>query len=194
MITKFARIAAAAALVVFVTPLASQAAVLGSSVTGELYFGANPNNYFDPANGFVPATTLNNAGTTVVISDPAVEFGFVDALNTDLVDFFADGVTITDDVDGNAFPWVMIFTSDAFIGLMLLEVSDNFLNGGITGSLIGDTLTFSWAGIGSHEGLLTAEYRLAPVPLPAALPLFGGALLGAGAYMQRKRRKASFSA
>ncbi len=56
--------------------------MIGTSVTGELLFDGDPAELLDPANLEVPGGYLNTAGTTVTISDPAVEFGFQDAHKT----------------------------------------------------------------------------------------------------------------
>ncbi len=169
----------------------ASASLIGESVTGEINFAGGSTNFFDPANGFVPASTLNSSGTTVTIGDPDVEFGIQDPFNFDSADFSANGVVISDEVllDAINNNWTMTFTSSAFTGLTLTEVSDDFLYGGVTGTLSGDTLTFSWAGGSVFAGEpMTAIYTLAAVPLPA-----GGLLLltGAGALglFGRRRRK-----
>jgi hypothetical protein len=54
----------------------AKADLIGTSVTGSLQFGATVTpNYFNPANGFVPAGFLNTAGPTVGISSTSTEFG-----------------------------------------------------------------------------------------------------------------------
>ena len=82
-----------------VAPTCRAAGVTGTSVTGNLFFGSLPNNYFDPNNGFVPSGYLNTAGTTVSIASPAVEFGFNDGLNFDTANFSAFQFTLEDSVE-----------------------------------------------------------------------------------------------
>src|SRR5260221_540261 len=75
-----------------------RADLLGSVVTGTLNFGANPINYFNPANGFVPAGTYGNSapGNNTVIIGPIIEFGYVDNINTDTADFTGTTLTVKD--------------------------------------------------------------------------------------------------
>ncbi len=57
-------------------------------------------NYFDPANGYVPAGTSNSAGITVPI-DANVEFGFDDGINLDTVDFINGTSLLIKDISTN---------------------------------------------------------------------------------------------
>jgi len=76
---------------------------------------------------------------------------------------------LTDDVRDSALNWTQTFKSSAFIGLGLSELSDNFTHGGVTASLVGDTLTLTWAGTSTADGVLTASYSFtAAVPEPSS--------------------------
>ncbi len=188
--SKFGRALAIVAGVA-ISASAASASLIGQSVTGAVNFGTGTTNYFDPVNGLVPGSTSNSTGTTVTIADPAIEFGVQDTANIDRVDFTADGIVITDDVLIDAFNWTMTFVSSAFTGLTLTEVSDGFSDGGVTGTLTGDTLVFTWAGTSQYTGLMSAQYSLvSAVPLPAGgvLLLTGAAALG---FAGRRRRRKS---
>ncbi len=79
MFSKFraAKLVACAALfgAVFFNTASQAAVVIGSSVTGGLFFSGNTINQFDPANGNVPAGFSNKSGgPTVTVAEPAIEF------------------------------------------------------------------------------------------------------------------------
>lgn len=122
--------------------------LIGTQVAGGLYFPGYPMNYFDPANGLVPAGYLNFAGNTVTISSNAVEFGYNDGTATITADFtgtqlvFTDTPTIT--AHYNAIQAVFTNTNSAFNSLS--KASDNFPSGGMTGSSSGDVILLNWAG------------------------------------------------
>ena len=100
-------------------------ALIGTSVTGSLNFDGNPANFFDPANGFVPARFENAAGPTVTIDDFAPEFGFNDGANRDIANFTDGRLVIRDRATGGGSQKITLtFTDDAFAGISL--VSSNF--------------------------------------------------------------------
>jgi hypothetical protein len=159
----------------------SSASLLGTSVTGSLDFLGHPLNYFNPSNGFVPATGYeNSSGTTVTIAEPAIEFGAVFPANTDGANFTSTQLIVTDVVDsaGINTPFTLTFSNTTFSGLVSSKVSDTFANGGTTASLTGDTLTVSWNGGSVGTGTLRTVYNLVssiPEPGSGALLLVGTA-------------------
>jgi hypothetical protein len=152
----------------FATVSSVQAGLLGTSVNGKLEFSGNPNNYFDPVNGFVPAGVGNVASTTVLIG-AGVEFGFFDGANRDTADFSDFGLLVTDiaSTTFGAGAWRMTFINPAFIGLTLTEVSDTFPNaGGVAASLSGNTLILNFAGSTAAPATWTAQYSFAASSVP----------------------------
>ena len=169
--------------------------MIGTSVTGKLMFSGTTTNYYDSANGFVPASGYLNSGgmTTVTIATPAVEFGFEDAHNTDTANFSASQFTIEDSLDptagGTDTPFVMTFTDTAFAGMSLAKATDFFPNGGLTYSLSGSQITISWAGgpINANDDY-TSTFVIRAVPEPST---WVALLLGAGALAFVVRRRYS---
>ena len=167
--------------------------LIGTSVTGAVYFGTLPDNYFDPANGFVPAGYENTAGTTVTIASPAVEFGFADSSNTDLANFSATQFTIEDVLSGSAGgsdnPFTMTFTDTAFAGQSFTQVSDSFPTGGLTGTLVGNTFTVSWAGgpVVANDDF-TSTFVVSAVPEPSTWAAVGCGAVALGLMLRARRR------
>ncbi len=174
---------------------ASANGLIGTSVTGGLFFSGGTINYYDSANGFVPTSGYLNSGggTTVTIASPAVEFGFMDAHNTDFANFSASQFTLEDVLDSTAggtdAPFKMTFTDTAFSGLALAKVSDSFPNGGLTAVLSGTTLTVTWGGGPIHANDdYTSTFIYTAVPEPGTWAAMG---IGAGALALMLRRKQS---
>jgi hypothetical protein len=152
-------------VVVAISPVGA-ATLIGTQVTGALYFQGFPDNYFDPVNGRVPPGYLNAAGTTVTISANAVEFGFADPTAIVTADFDAAQLTIIYQPLFTAHynPVQLAFTNSAFSSLS--TVSDGFPNGGMASLLSGNVISLNWAG-----GDMTAGQNLQAVfnvNLPAA--------------------------
>ena len=99
-----------------------------------------------PASGFLNSAP---ATPTVTIASPEVEFGLSSVYLTS-ADFSATTLTLSNagslgfSLSGEHF----VFTDSAFAGLTMLKTSDNFNLGGLTSSLVGNTLTIDYAGRG----------------------------------------------
>ena len=160
---------------------AGAAPLLGTNVTGSLTFGANPNNYFNSSNGFVPAGCANSGlgSTTVTIADPTAEFCFLDTANRDTANFTDTTLTITDVSGGGAAPFAMSFLLAPGVVTSVSELSDNFAGSGLSASLVGNLLTIDWATGAGTGGTFSAVYAFnttSAVPEPGSLALAGIAL------------------
>ena len=179
----------------YLVPLCAKAnGLVGTSVTGSLFFSGLPSNYYDPANGYVPSGYLNTAGITVTIAAPAVEFGFMDAHNTDLANFSASQFTIEDVLDSTAggadTPWTMTFDDPAFATMSFAKASDSFPHGGLTLTRIGTTkISLSWAGgpVTANDDYTSTFVVVTPIPEPATWTMLLGGL-GVAVAIQRLRR------
>jgi hypothetical protein len=164
----------------------ASAGLIGTPVTGSFVTTFVFSNFFDPVNGFVTSAYLNIAGPTVTIAEPAIEFGIADPTNTDTANFSGSQLIVTDNVFSNADPWTMTFTDPAFTSLA--KFSDSFTNGGVTGTLVGDTITLTWAGSHTAVGLLTATFNVASIPEPSSFILAAFGMIGLVAWGWCKRR------
>ena len=130
---------------------------LGTSVTGNLQFNSFGPNYFNPANGSVPAGYLNKTqGITVTVAEPDIEFGYSDPNNTDTVNLTDTTITLTDVSGSSGLPFLVTLTDTAFNGLTLIKVSDTF-TGGVSYTLNGNVLKLSVPGFG-NPGTFTANF------------------------------------
>lgn len=178
-------------------PLHAEAnGLIGTSVTGGLFFGANTTNGFDPANGAVPSGYSNTAGTMVTVASPAIEFGYQDVYNTDSANFNASQFTIEDFV-ASSYPsgvtnasFSMTFTDSAFSGLSLTKATDFFPNGGLTAALTGNTITVTWAGgTVNPSDDYTSTFTLSAVPEPSTWAAMGVGALVLALAVRRQQRK-----
>lgn len=153
--------------------------IVGSSVTGTLYFGTSTaTNEFSTANG--------GPGATATIG-PGVEFTYSDSYNIDTANFSSTGLQIADTVAVNAMPFTMTFTDPAFTGFSLLTDQSGF-----TYSFSGDVLTVNFAGTriaGTYA--TTFDYAaVASTPEPSSALLFAtGAVV---LFMARRFRSLGF--
>jgi len=162
------RISALAATILMVaTGGPARATLIGTQVTGELYFAGGPQNWFDPTNHFVPSGYLNTNETTVTIASNAVEFGFADSTARVTADFSGAQLVVSEipRLDGNFLSLEMVFTDTAFSNLF--RVADNFPNGGMTASVDGGVITLDWAGGSVTNGQsLQVVFKLNVPPSP----------------------------
>lgn len=169
----------------------ARAGLLGTSVTGSITFPSFSANFFDPANGLVPAGFLNSSpgGPTVTIAEPAIEFGYQDGANRDTANFTDTQLTVMDTVFSSATGFTMTFTDSAFTSLTL--VANNFP--GFSSSLVGNVITVSYTGTGS-PAIFTATLNVgsstgpSPVPEPSTVVGAGTAILMGLAYAWRRRQ------
>ena len=160
----------------------AHADLVGTSVTGSLRFNGVPTNYFNAANGFVPAGYGNSSGSPTVTIGPGPEFGFNDSANLDTANFTGNMLTITGEClrsscTGNGSVQYS-FTDAAFAGLNLTFLS-NGLN--LTGSLNGTTLTLQQGTGIPANGTASSTFSLTPAavtPEPSSFALLGTGILG----------------
>lgn len=172
----------------------ANALLLGQSVFGNLNIGGNATNLFDPANIGLSQGALNEFSNPVIVSATQGEFAHV---NNGVIGVFLnirdDNFTVSTDVaTPPAASWSISLTSAAFIGLILTETSDNFVNGGVSGALVGDTLTLGWAGT-SAPAFYRADFDLTAavtsVPEPGTLTIVVLGLAGLGFAARRRKRR-----
>lgn len=149
----------------------SWGALIDTSVTGSLLFNGNPNNFFDPANGFVPARFENANGTTVTIEANSIEFGFNDGANRDTANFKDGELVIRDRATGRAggVSYTLTFTDPAFAGITL--VSSTF-SGLLDYDIVGDEIEISVPQF-SANGRYKAVFDVASTPEPGSCALIG---------------------
>jgi PEP-CTERM motif len=182
-----------AAVLVGLTAWPARAGLIGTQVSGSAQLNFVPINVFDPANGSVPPGYLNDAGTTVTIAEPAIEFGAQNSTNLITANFAGTQLIVTDvavaPFGGTSF--LMSFTDPAFTGLSVSTISDNYTNG-ILSQLTGDTLVVIWSGtVVSQPTTFQAVFDITPsaVPEPTSSVLAGTVgLAGLVAWARRRRR------
>jgi hypothetical protein len=184
----------------------ARADLLGTSVTGFAQFGGNPNNYFDPANGFVPSGYENTAALGVTISGSQTEFGYQDANVLITADFTGTQLTIIEHfykAAGDFSNQHFSFRDTAFgNGTWAATGTDSF-SGGLAFSTAqsGDLITAVWGGGGATAGTTwTAVYTFTPtitaVPEPPTLwvaAVGGAGFAGYGWRRARRTRAAAWA-
>jgi len=159
----------------------------GSAVTGGVYFNGGGINYFDPANGFVPAGYGNsapNGPVNVVIADWG-EFAFSDGANFLLANFTHNELIISDfSTAGALAPTKFTFEDPIFTAITF--DSSNF-PGTVSASIMGDIITVELSGFsGGHVGLFNANWAVNQVPEPGTIITLASGLLGAAAFARKR--------
>ncbi len=183
------------ALAVLVFSSTAWAGLIGTSVTGSLFLGPALADYYVSASGatvsylgiFAPTATQ-----PVTISDPGLEFRMTHVAGlVSSADFTDSGLSVTWVPRGFADIVTQIFTSNAFEGLTVSEVSDNFPHG-VTASITGSTLTVLW-GAGAYPDTgetFTAVYGFSSAtPEASTFTLLTSAIAGLGFLGIRCRRR-----
>jgi hypothetical protein len=191
MIKRLARAFMLFAIVALAAANPAYGGLIGTTVTGSAELNFIPINVFDPANGFVPSGYLNDAGTTVTIAEPAIEFGAQTSTNLFTANFTDNELIITDVAaapeGGTSF--VMSFMDTAFQGLSVSVISDSF-TGGVLPDLLGDELYVVWSGtVVSQPTTFQVVLELSPasVPEPSSFFLCAIGFIGAAGYSRRRR-------
>jgi hypothetical protein len=175
MIRKWLARGAAALALALVAGAAS-----ATTITGLLNFGSNPTNYYDPGNGYVPASYANASSPTVTLGSAAT-FGYQDSSNLDTAAFTATSLVLTDVVSSNAINWTQSFTASTAGFFNHLALTSDTL--GVTYSVRGDTLTVNWPGT-QTPGAYAADFTFSggvPEPATWAMLILGVAMVGCAA-------------
>jgi hypothetical protein len=156
-----------------------------TTISGFLFFNGGGLNAYDPANANIPSNFNNSAGPVIAVPGT---FGYVDAANQDTATFTNNTLIIEDQTFTSASPWQQDFiASDPNFFRNFTLVTDT-LPGGVTFSLVGNSLSVNWNGTNSPgDGIV--EFSFGATPLPAALPLFATGLGGLGLLGWRRKRK-----
>ncbi len=176
------------------------ATIEGDTIAGTLNFGANTTNFFDPANGGVPAVNSGIQPAAVVTSaDGAfVEFEYLNGFSGFHVDVDASTVSINQFLvgsPGRANNWDIWINDIDWSGgpggiAGVSTISDTF-TGGLGVAFTNNSLHFSFAGGQLNTGGATAVYQLTPIPEPSAVVVWS--LLGVlgitiGCWRRRRSR------
>ena len=189
MKTLIQRHLALVAALICISAAPASASLIGASVTGTANLSnGDGNNYY--------GTGFATFGPLSIVADPGLEFAcYCGGGIIITADFTATSLTLRYDPRGWGFGFTQTFTSSAFLGLDLTKISDDYGFGGVSGTALGDTLTFTFGGgITPFVELvnLQATFDLQPsgpaAPEPSTMVLFGIALAGLGLRYRRKAR------
>src|SRR5262245_40357704 len=162
--SSFLLMAATAVGLVNASP--AMADLIGTSVSGVLQFNGGGPNFFDQANGFVPAGFGNSAPNSPnnVVIGSGTEFGFADGANTDTANFTGSQLILTDISGPGQAPAVFTFSNTAFAGAAISLQSSNFPVT-ITETLVGNVLTLSTP-VYNTGGTFVATFNITPAAVP----------------------------
>jgi uncharacterized repeat protein (TIGR01451 family) len=164
------------------------AGLIGTEITGSYASRSNPDvNLFDPAQGNVPNGYLNGAGTTVMIGEPAIEFGEQTDISLITANFTDTQLILTNTPirSGSNLIGASRFT---FIGtgqLTSIELfSSDFSGAALSASLSGQSVTIDWGEFLTSSSPQTAVFNVGSVDTPGNVPEPGTlALLAATACL-----------
>ena len=186
------RLAGFFALLVFALTVPARASLIGTSVTGSFNINGVSGNLFDAANGSVPAVGFLNSGgaTTVLIGEPAIEFGYHDSQDTITANFTNTQLIITDfyfgpgSHNGASFT----FNDPAFTGISL---SSNSYPGAPTFSDVANLITVSVPAVAAANltagSTYSTTFNVTSVPEPPSLLPVSAGLVLLSLVMSRRR-------
>jgi len=164
--------------------------LLNQDVEGVFNIAGISGNLFDPALGHVPANLYGNSippapggsgETTVLISDPLIEFGYQGGTSTFTANFTTSGTLTLNVTPTQPFGSVtQTFTSTGFTGLQFSPVT--VVGNNTCGFAITTITCNTTPGAG-----FTAVYQFSQVPEPASLTLLA---LGLAGIIGRCRKRA----
>lgn len=160
--------------------------LFGTSVNGSLQFNNGGPNYFDAANGYVPAGYGNSGSPNGIIISDWLEFAFYDNANYITVNFtHTDLIVSVFSIYGNLTNSTFTFQDSAFQTLTL--DSENF-PGGASASLAGDIITVNVTQFVAGTGLYQGDWKInaTVVPEPGTMVTLGSGLLGVVAFARRR--------
>ncbi len=178
-------------------PRQAHAQLLGSSILGTLNFGGyGGTNFYEPANGYVPAG--HGPQPTAIVIDPGVEFQFADGYSHVDADLTDNTVTLTQyGSNGGTLSgsnsWFISFqnldSANAFTGAYLIASDVP----GATFSLSGDTIILSQPGYAIQAQSVSIKFGLntvqsSDVPEPGSVALLGTLGVTGLGLLRRKRR------
>lgn len=170
----------------------ARADIVGTSVFGDLNFAGFTENFFDPANGYVPAGSPNSSGPTVAISGPGLGFVFEDGYSTFHVSFTADSFTLSflpvpggPGFRNNGDVILTDLAPGVFDGMKM--ISNTFKESSF--QLSGDTIQFNFGPEDLRGRGDSATFRTAgsPSPEPGTAALTGACLLPLAWAVRRSR-------